>query len=382
MCGVSLAADLPSPLSRPRRGRMLGGVCAGLADRWGVPRARVRGAVALAALLFGLGVLVYAACWLILPAEGEEGAPAGQRGVVVLAQACGALLGVATLALAGAVGAAFGLGWVVFAAAAAVLLGTAVSWPRVGAAWMLTIVGALALPAAGMTLGGLRLDRSTATVVLSPRTFAELPSGPLRSGLGLLQLDLRRTAWPAHGTIRLRIDAGVRRTLIALPHDRCVHVDVHRRTLPFAVRAASVALGAGAISTPDAFVFGQPAGTPRPGGARPGPTLHIDFGSAGGKLFVRDYPDGVDPAWNPDWPGYAVILEPRPGTTGLPKAEAKRMVGAWKRRHAAQKRSLTAVDRLMPGPCAAPAKPPKQHPAKQSKKHSARHAAKHPGKRR
>ena len=39
-------------------------------------------------------------------------------------------------------------------------------------------------------------------------------------------IDLRRTAIP-DGNVPLRIDAGVRRTIVALPHDRCVNVDVH-----------------------------------------------------------------------------------------------------------------------------------------------------------
>ena len=76
--------DVPAPTTRARHGRWLGGVCAGLAARWGVPVARVRLGFVLASALVGLGVLVYLAAWLILPGEGEDG---GQRGIVLLAQA-------------------------------------------------------------------------------------------------------------------------------------------------------------------------------------------------------------------------------------------------------------------------------------------------------
>ena len=124
--------DLPAPTSRARHGRWLGGVCAGLAARWGVPPARVRLAFVLGALALGLGVLVYLAAWLILPAESEDGVTAGQRGIVLLAQACGALLGLATLAVAGAAATVFGFGWVVVALAAAVLVGTLAGWARLG----------------------------------------------------------------------------------------------------------------------------------------------------------------------------------------------------------------------------------------------------------
>ena len=71
---------LPTPITRPRAGRWLGGVCAGLARRWEVPPGTVRLWFALGSVLLGLGVLVYVAAWLIFPAESEDGR--GQRGIV------------------------------------------------------------------------------------------------------------------------------------------------------------------------------------------------------------------------------------------------------------------------------------------------------------
>jgi hypothetical protein len=84
--------------------------------------------------------------------------------------------------------------------------------------------------------------------------------------------------------------------------------------------------------------------------------LVVDFRSAGGSLYVRDYPDRMDPNWRVDWPGYAVTLEPRPDTTGVPKQAARRLVRAWHVRHRVQLRDAARVDRLMAGPCAAKAK--------------------------
>src|SRR4051812_5389985 len=104
--------DVPAPTPRPRQGRWLGGVCAGLAARWGVPVRRVRLGFVVASAVLGLGVLVYLAAWLILPGEGANG---GQRGIVLLAQAIGALLGLATLAAVGAAATVFGYGWAVVA---------------------------------------------------------------------------------------------------------------------------------------------------------------------------------------------------------------------------------------------------------------------------
>jgi phage shock protein PspC (stress-responsive transcriptional regulator) len=53
-------------LVRPRRGKLIAGVCAGLAARFGLPKFLVR----LGFVIFGLvgvGELVYIALWIIIP---------------------------------------------------------------------------------------------------------------------------------------------------------------------------------------------------------------------------------------------------------------------------------------------------------------------------
>jgi phage shock protein PspC (stress-responsive transcriptional regulator) len=341
--------DLPAPATRTRHGRWLGGVCAGLAARWDVPPARVRLAFVLGALAFGLGVVCYLAAWLILPSAGEDGVSAGQRGIVALAQACGALLGLSTLAVAGGVATLFGFGWVVVALAAAVLVGTLAGWGRFGPAWALLPVGALVLPSVALAVGGVHVEPSSTSVVLTPRTLAELPDGRLTSGLGLLTLDLRRTRLPESGRVPLRIEAGVRRTLIALPHDRCVHVTVRRRPTPVALRLGAAIVGETELGTPEVRVFGRSRLQSTERGA--GPTLEIDFSSLGAELVVRDYPADVDPTYRPDWPGYEVYVEERPDTSGLSRSETARMLREWRARRKDHERSKRRIDRLMDGPC-------------------------------
>lgn len=56
-------------LVRPRDGRMLGGVCAGLAKRFGVSATGVRVAFLLSCLLPGPQFILYLALWLIMPNE-------------------------------------------------------------------------------------------------------------------------------------------------------------------------------------------------------------------------------------------------------------------------------------------------------------------------
>lgn len=61
----------PRPtLRRSRQDRMLGGVCGGAAEALGVDAALLRIAlVALTLLGFGAGLVIYLACWLIVPEE-------------------------------------------------------------------------------------------------------------------------------------------------------------------------------------------------------------------------------------------------------------------------------------------------------------------------
>ncbi|WP_211233033.1 PspC domain-containing protein [Solirubrobacter soli] len=341
--------DVPAPTTRARSGRWLGGVCAGLAERWGVPVGRVRLGFVLASVVLGLGVLVYLAAWLILPEDGVDG---GQRGIVLVAQAIGGLLGLAALAAAGAAATMFGYGWAVVAVACAVLVGVLAGWARLGPAWALLPIGALVLPSVAMAVGGVRIDPSTSTKVLAPGTTAELPRGVVRSGFGLLTVDLRRTELPASGTIPLRIEAGPRRTLIALPHDRCVHVVVNQHEAPPALRLGGALVGRYGQVGPQVFGERRPPhyATPRD---RPGPVLAVDFSSVGGSLVVRDYPNDMNPDDFPDWPGYPVFGEPRPDTTGVARAEALTMLHDWHARRNVQVRDKKRIDRLMGGPCTA-----------------------------
>lgn len=59
----------PRTLTRPRRGRMIAGVCAGLAHRFGVEPTTVRVLFVLSCLLPGPQFLAYIALWVIVPTE-------------------------------------------------------------------------------------------------------------------------------------------------------------------------------------------------------------------------------------------------------------------------------------------------------------------------
>jgi len=61
-------------LIRPREGRLIAGVCAGIGDYFGIDANVIR--IVFAALTIfsvGVGALVYLVAWAVLPEEGEKG---------------------------------------------------------------------------------------------------------------------------------------------------------------------------------------------------------------------------------------------------------------------------------------------------------------------
>lgn len=59
-------------LVRPAHGKMIAGVCAGIANRYGWSPGKVRLAFVLSCLLPGPQFLLYIALWLLVPEEGSR----------------------------------------------------------------------------------------------------------------------------------------------------------------------------------------------------------------------------------------------------------------------------------------------------------------------
>jgi phage shock protein PspC (stress-responsive transcriptional regulator) len=82
---VSVDETQRAPLRRNRSGAVLGGVCAGLAPRMGVDPLVLRVGFVIAAVAGGVGIGLYAICWVLLPAdatgpaEGRLGRAFGRR---------------------------------------------------------------------------------------------------------------------------------------------------------------------------------------------------------------------------------------------------------------------------------------------------------------
>ncbi|MGC9529200.1 MAG: PspC domain-containing protein [Candidatus Bipolaricaulaceae bacterium] len=75
MGDVGREASVEGRLHRSRTERMLGGVCGGLGEYFGLDPNLVRVVFVLLALANGIGVILYLILWLILPPHGEAMAP-------------------------------------------------------------------------------------------------------------------------------------------------------------------------------------------------------------------------------------------------------------------------------------------------------------------
>jgi phage shock protein PspC (stress-responsive transcriptional regulator) len=68
--------QLKTRLSRPRNGRVLGGVAAAVAGQTGASVGLIRLGFVVAALFGGFGIVLYLAAWALLPSDDEETTPA------------------------------------------------------------------------------------------------------------------------------------------------------------------------------------------------------------------------------------------------------------------------------------------------------------------
>jgi phage shock protein C len=58
-----------STLARPVQGRVVAGVCAGIAQRFGLGVTLVRVLTAASVVFFGLSLWIYILLWIVMPSE-------------------------------------------------------------------------------------------------------------------------------------------------------------------------------------------------------------------------------------------------------------------------------------------------------------------------
>src|SRR4051812_27557956 len=283
--GAAHASPDPGPrrLYKSADDRMIAGVCAGIAEYFGIDAVIVR--VIAVALTFagGAGLLAYVAAWLLVPErDAAPGAGPGRTatvvGAVALVCAVGALVpfwggpfgawhwggpfvSLVFLGLAGlgiwylasgerpAVGSArdvlrragFGLAllalcgllaiagaWATAAGGGAIVAGVVIVaglWLVAaaflgGARWLILPALALALPAGAVAAANVDVKGGVGEREYRPLAAAQVRDS-YRLGVGRLVVDLRAAKLPP-GDHRLHIDLGVGEAVIAVPPDVCV----------------------------------------------------------------------------------------------------------------------------------------------------------------
>jgi phage shock protein PspC (stress-responsive transcriptional regulator) len=284
------AAGGPRRLYRSRDDRMIGGVCGGLAEYFGIDPVIVR--IIAVALVFagGAGVLAYLAAWLLVPEADSDAAARGSTGrMATIAGAVLLVLAVATLLPfwsgpfdAWAWGGPFvflvflglvGLGvWWLASGEHPSATGTSDILRRAGlGVALLAVCGLLALGGAWATAAGGGVIVAVVVIVaglwlvagafiggarwlILPALALALPAGvvsaadvdidggvgerryhPLaaaevqdtyRLGVGELRIDLRDVELPP-GDHRIRVELGVGAATLAVPRDVCVTSAAH-----------------------------------------------------------------------------------------------------------------------------------------------------------
>jgi phage shock protein PspC (stress-responsive transcriptional regulator) len=280
-------------LRRDVHHRVLGGVAAGLADYLEIDVAIVRIAFVVLAVLFGSGVLLYVAGWLLIPAQDSgrtvlhdlvEQRPRRRSLVALVLGAVVAVVAVSNLFSSGpwwrhwdggvgGFGFFFGLAALVLAGALLVVSGrregSPVRWALLTVT--ITLLAVLAVVVATLfsveALSGVPLRGGIGDVQWQPTSAAQV-APQYRLGIGNMRLDLRDVAFRA-GTTHVTASVGIGHLIVVLPPGPSVSVTAHA--------------GMG-----DVQMFGQDVGgvstgrTLRQGGAAPGNAARIVLNAQAG----------------------------------------------------------------------------------------------------
>ena len=214
---------------RPQEGRILAGVCAGIAERWQLDVTLVRIGTVVLTLLSGVGLAVYLAAWLLTPsidapaplsADSELAARVGRRGEGMMRRLPKLLLLVVAAALLVGIVHTFWFGipagLLVLAGILVLLFGTRVGRWTVGVFAVLVALAVTAVAVGGPHAG--------------TRTIAVASVGDLHPsydyGAGKVNLDLSALSITGQHTTHVRLGRG--NVTVTVPRD--VAVSVHARS--------------------------------------------------------------------------------------------------------------------------------------------------------
>jgi phage shock protein PspC (stress-responsive transcriptional regulator) len=300
--------ERPRRVSRQVNGRMLGGVAGGTAAYLGVDPVIVRIGIVALTLFGGLGVVLYAIGWLLIPEDGSEeslaqhalsGRESGQHRWIAIVVGVVAVIAVFGLFSNGPRGwgrgwgtgwsFGFGLFWVVLAAVLVLALSRVKGVHRVWKVLGLMILALIAIVV--VTIGGAFAAVAISGVPLhggvGDREWRPTVPGQLqhdyRLAMGNMTVDLRNVTFPA-GSTSITASVGMGHLLVEVPPGVSVSLNAHSGL-------GAVVYGDGQGNT-DAASFGNGSST---SSGNP-PAAHLNLTATTGVGVVQlDRGQGVMP---------------------------------------------------------------------------------------
>lgn len=387
---VSQSTSSPRLLRGPTNGSMFAGVAGAIAARAAVPAWMVRIAFVLAMLLFGAGAIAYLVGWIVIPSESESDRSLDFFRLLAIAAlvVVGVMLAFALMTLVGAM-TMFGLGAVAAAAMVALLVVTALRWPRVKPVVAVALGLTIVLPMVAVAATGVRLDRNMTGVYAAPASTADIPSTGYATGGGDVFVDLRKTRFAPGSSTHIPIKSGRGLVVVALPHKQCLRVTLAHKSnavlsdlmAPTTPRRISVTRDYSDLSkarlglnhvppwtwheTPlgntnlfDRTAFGRRAVLADGPITSQVPSLTVEVDSLTSNVFVRDYPDAIGPLDQPTWPHSGEVQSPpAPGDLRLAWRASRRnsspqLARRWREWQKQMRQFDAQMARLESGPCA------------------------------
>lgn len=239
--GPSATADRQRRLERSSADRLIAGVAGGVAEYFRVDPSFVRIAFVVLSLFGGVGVVLYAAAWLLMPENGNPSASAAflaaprRHGALFLIGVVAAGIVVVSLLSNGPFWGLDGwrtgprLGWIVILGVLGILVLRAVR-PRVGGIRRFSIFRFVrSIVILGGSLVGLALVSTFVAVLVTgvslrggigskdwrPTSAAQLATN-YRAGIGNLTLDLRQVSFPVR-TVHVTASVAIGKLLVEVP---------------------------------------------------------------------------------------------------------------------------------------------------------------------
>ena len=243
--------DTPSPtprsLHRIANGRVLGGVCQGVAYRFDIDPLFVRVGFAILALAGGVGVVAYLVLWMVLPYDESVSSPEdattatrrwtrGQLGRQLVSVVAAVVLVFAAISVVNRPGVSVGFGHgpgVFLVVILGILLVVSVSSPRPRALLVVVLrrvfLGSLALLVVGVLVIALFVQGSGASLVhgVGSRVWQPLSPSQIHAsyalGVGSEEVDLSRSGMSS--SLVVRASVGIGTLWVLVPSNAVVNLE-------------------------------------------------------------------------------------------------------------------------------------------------------------